>query len=220
MILWLSQGEINVLLIYLPREVIIGISLWSTLFRIYFIREEKLEISVSQCPLYRAFQISTRQTASLHLSATSQAWTCSRIYEKLWGSDKASSRLFHVGFETHNRWPTSIKIERTARRKYRLSTKPGPLYSKAIVSTTTHPQRQAITTRINRWNKLYQHRSWHHMPRSPFTVMNYTVSNHSKINSRINFALKIIFNLNFRVSWSGSPMKNRSWFFYIILKIL
>ena len=49
------------------------------------------------------------------------------IYEKLWGSDKASSRVSHAGFKTHNRWPTSIKNERTARRKYHWSTKPGPL---------------------------------------------------------------------------------------------
>ena len=32
------------------------------------------------------------------------------------------------------------------------------------------------------------------------TLMNYTISSHSKINSKINFALKIIFKLNFRVS--------------------
>ena len=38
------------------------------------------------------------------------------------------------------------------------------------------------------------------MKRVPFTLINYTVSNHSQINSQINFAFKIIFKLNFRVS--------------------
>ena len=52
-----------------------------------------------------------------------------------------SSLLSHAGFKTHNQWQTSIKFERTARRKYRSSTKHGPLYSEAIVWTISNPQR-------------------------------------------------------------------------------
>ena len=52
-----------------------------------------------------------------------------------------SSLLSHAGFKTHNQRQTSIKFERTARRKYRWSTKHGPLCSKAIVWTISHPQR-------------------------------------------------------------------------------
>ena len=37
-IVWINQWEINVFTIYLQREVIIGISLWSTLFKTYPIK--------------------------------------------------------------------------------------------------------------------------------------------------------------------------------------
>ena len=52
------------------------------------------------------------------------------------------------------------------------------------------PSSTLCTTRINRWSKLCKHRFWHQMKRVPFTLMNYTVSNHSKINVKINLALK------------------------------
>ena len=98
-----------------------------------------------------------------------------------------------VSTTTHCRWPTSTEIERTAQRKHHWTTKPGPLYSKAIVWTICHPQRYVQLGSTNEANCTST-------ASDTITLMNYTISSHSKINSKINFALKIIFKLNFRVS--------------------
>ena len=59
------------------------------------------------------------------------------------------------------------------------------------------PILNAVYNSDQQMKKIVQHCFWHQMKRVPFTLMNYTVSNHSKINSKINFVLKIIFKLNF-----------------------
>ena len=141
MILWLRQVEIkHIAELFTKGSRHRNISVIYVVQNIFDQGRETRNISLNAHYILPFKSPRDKQHISVLARQVHPGHACSRIYEKLWGSDKASSWLSHAGFKTHNRWLTSIKNERTARRKYHWSTKPGPRYSKAIVSTTTHRQ--------------------------------------------------------------------------------
>ena len=116
MILWLSQRERYCWFIY--KEKSSSQSLCDLHCSKYISSRQTNQKHQSQFTLYRAFQISTRQTASFHFNETSKP--CIREFMKSY--EEATSRpheylMLDIWLKTDYRWPTETKIERCTWRK-------------------------------------------------------------------------------------------------------